>query len=76
MSEVYFNLFLPAGPEPAGGWPVAFHIHGSGESKQGVSLGYVATMAQHGIATMLINFVGRGFGPLSTLTVTPTPAAP
>jgi pimeloyl-ACP methyl ester carboxylesterase len=72
MNEVYFNLFLPSGPEPAGGWPVALNNHGGNESKQGLPLGYVATMAQHGIATMLINFVGRGSGPLSTLTVTPT----
>jgi hypothetical protein len=59
-----------------GGWPVAFHIHGAPEDKQGPSLGYVATMAQHGVATMLINFVGRGFGPLGTLTVTPTSGTP
>jgi hypothetical protein len=72
MNEVYFNLFLPAGQAPSGGWPVAFHTHGAPEDKQGPSLGYVATMAQHGIATMLINFVGRGFGSLGTLTVTPT----
>ena len=72
MNEVYFNLFLPAGPAPAGGWPVTLHTHGGAETKQAASLGYVATMAQHGIATMLINFVGRGSGPLSTLTVTPT----
>ena len=76
MNEVYFNLFLPAGPAPAGGWPVALHIHGAPEDKQGPSLGYVATMAQHGVATMMINFVGRGFGPLGTLTVTPTAGGP
>jgi pimeloyl-ACP methyl ester carboxylesterase len=72
MNEIYFNLFLPSGPEPEGGWPVAFLTHGGPETKQGTSLAYVATMAQHGIATILINGVGRGAGPLSTLTVTPT----
>jgi hypothetical protein len=76
MNEVYFNLFLPAGQAPPGGWPVAFHTHGAPEDKQGPSLGYVATMAQHGIATMLINFVGRGFGSLGTLGVTPTDGDP
>jgi hypothetical protein len=29
MNEIYFNLFLPSGPEPAGGWPVAFSQHGA-----------------------------------------------
>src|SRR5262245_4727097 len=76
MKEIYFNLFLPSSPEPEGGWPVAFHTHGGPVNKQGPSLGYVATMAQHGIATILINGVGRGFGPLSTLTVTPTTGSP
>jgi pimeloyl-ACP methyl ester carboxylesterase len=76
MNEIYFNLFLPSGPEPAGGWPVALHTHGGPENKQGLSLAYVATMAQHGIATLLINAVGRGFGPLGTLTVTPTAGSP
>jgi hypothetical protein len=76
MNEVYFNLFLPAGPAPAGGWPVTFHIHGAPEDKQGPSMGYVASMAQRGVATMMINFVGRGFGPLGTLTVTPTTGSP
>ena len=27
-SEVYFNLFVPSGPKPEGGWPVAFFGHG------------------------------------------------
>lgn len=76
MNEVYFNLFLPSGPAPAGGWPVAFLTHGGGESKQGTPLGFVATMAQQGIATILINAVSRGFGPLSTLAVTPTIGGP
>jgi hypothetical protein len=33
-------------------------------------------MARRGVATILINFVGRGFGPLGTLTVTPTVGTP
>jgi hypothetical protein len=76
MNEIYFNLFIPSGPEPAGGWPVALHMHGAGQSKQGNSMAWVATMAEHGIATILINAVGRGFGPLGTLTVTPTAGPP
>jgi hypothetical protein len=76
MNEVYFNLFLPAGPAPAGGWPVALHTHGAPEDKQGPSLGYVAAMAQQGVATILTNFVGRGFGARGTLTVTPATGNP
>ncbi len=75
VNEVYFNLYLPSGPEPLGGWPVAIFGHGTGGSKQGGgpggndSLAVAATLAEHGIATLAINDVGHGFGPLSTLTM-------
>ena len=68
MNEIYFNLFLPSGPKPLGGWPVALHGTGANGSKQR-DLWVVASLAQHGIATIIINSVGRGFGPLSTLTI-------
>ena len=32
VNEVFFNLYLPSGPRPAGGWPVAIFGHGSGGS--------------------------------------------
>src|SRR5262249_979331 len=35
VNEVFFNLYLPSGPRPVGGWPVAIFGHGSGGSKQG-----------------------------------------
>jgi hypothetical protein len=35
-----------------------------------------ASLAEQGIATIAINVVGHGFGPLSTLTVTPSVGAP
>jgi len=35
-----------------------------------------ASLAERGIATIAINAVGHGFGPLSTLTVTPSVGAP
>jgi hypothetical protein len=82
VNEVYFNLYLPSGPRPAGGWPVAIFGHGSGGSKQGGgpgggdSLALADSLAEQGIATIAINVVGHGFGPLSTLTVTPTVGAP
>jgi pimeloyl-ACP methyl ester carboxylesterase len=68
-SEVYFNLFLPAGAPPPGGWPVAIFGHGSPNNKNDQPLEVAATMAAHGIATISITFYGNGAGPLSTLTV-------
>jgi hypothetical protein len=84
VNEVFFNLYLPSGPRPAGGWPVAIFGHGVGSSKQGggggvgggASLALAASLAERGIATIAINVVGHGFGPLSTLTVRPTVGAP
>src|SRR2546430_1254116 len=35
VNEVFFNLYLPSGPRPAGGWPVAIFGHGSVGTKQG-----------------------------------------
>src|SRR5262249_14478482 len=76
MNEVYFNLFLPSGPEPAGGWPVALFGHGTSAHKNEEPLRVAASMAAQGVATIAINFAGNGFGPLSTLTVNPLDGAP
>jgi hypothetical protein len=72
VNDIYFNLFLPSGPVPAEGWPVAIFGHGGSFNKNVDLLKVVAQMAQHGIATIGINSVGHGFGPLGTLTVTNT----
>jgi hypothetical protein len=64
MNEIYFNLYLPSGPKPATGWPVAIFGHGSAQNKN-LSFNVAATMAAHGIATIAINAVGHGFGPLA-----------
>src|SRR5262249_20089132 len=71
VNEIYFNLFLPSGEKPAQGWPVAIYGHGASGSKQR-DLNVAATLAEHGIATVIINDVARGFGPLGTLTVNQT----
>ena len=70
-NEIYFNLFLPTGPRPAAGWPVAIYGHGNTESKTR-SFNVAATMAAHGIATIAINAAGHGFGPSGTLTLSGT----
>jgi hypothetical protein len=72
MDAVYFNLFLPSGPKPEGGWPVAiFGIGGSSTKNDGLML-VAASMAEHGIATIGIETAGNGFGPLGTLDVNQT----
>ncbi len=68
-NDVYFTLFLPSGPAPETGWPVAIVGH-AGSSNQHQTAGFVASkFASYGIATLSINNVGSGFGPLSTLTI-------
>jgi hypothetical protein len=72
-NDIYFNLFLPAGPEPPGGWPVVIAGHGSGggcKNRGNVPVAVAAKLAEHGLATIAINAVGCGGGPLGTLTVT------
>src|SRR5260370_12615784 len=69
-NEIYFNLFLPSGPTPPGGWPVAIHGIGANGDKQR-DLFVVATMAERRIATLIINTVARRFGPPGQLTGQP-----
>ena len=68
-NELYFTLFLPSGPRPPTGWPVAIVGHGTVENRH-IFPGQVAAMlASHGIATICINVAGNGFGPLGTLAI-------
>ncbi len=76
MNTLYFNLWLPSGTEPAGGWPVAIVGHGFTDSKQGFPITTASTLAHNGIATIAINVVGHGGGPLGTITVTHTGGSP
>jgi hypothetical protein len=69
VNQIYFNLFVPSGTKPAQGWPVAIFGHGGTGTKDIDPYTFAASMASHGIATIAINFVGRGFGPLGTLRV-------
>jgi hypothetical protein len=73
---LYFNLWLPSGTEPSGGWPVAIVGHGFTDSKQGFPITTASTMAKNGIATIAINVVGHGGGPLGTITVLRNDGAP
>jgi hypothetical protein len=71
-NRLYFNLFLPAGATPAGGWPVAIFGHGFGDNKNSSPFVVAGSMARRGIATIAINVVGHGFGPQGTLIVNRT----
>jgi hypothetical protein len=75
-NDLYVNLYVPSGARPARGWPVAIFGHGFTDSKQGAPLTVASSMAQNGIATMAINVVGHGGGPLGTLTVTRSDGSP
>jgi hypothetical protein len=55
---------------------VAVYGHGLTGNKNNGSVSVAAAMAAHGVATITINVVGHGFGPLGTLTVSPTVGEP
>lgn len=61
--EVSFHVFLPAGPAPNGGYPVAIFGHGLGDNQFGASSYIASTLAQNGIATLSFEITGHGYGP-------------
>jgi hypothetical protein len=62
-NDIYFNLVLPAGPPPPGGWPVAIFGHGFGDNKNNSPFVVAATMASHGIATIAITWWATASAP-------------
>jgi hypothetical protein len=71
-NTLQFELFVPSGAKPPGGWPVAIFGHGFTDSKQGAPWVVASSLAHAGIATIAINVVGHGGGPLGTLTLLTT----
>lgn len=71
-NQVQFTLWEPAGTAPSGGWPVAIFGHGFTDTKDGAPTTVAGTLASNGIATIAINVVGHGGGPLGTYTVSRT----
>ena len=69
VNDVQFALWVPSGAKPAGGWPVAIFGHGFTDNKLGAPLAVASSLAHAGIATIAINVVGHGGGPLGTYTV-------
>jgi hypothetical protein len=76
VNDVFFTLFLPAGSPPPGGWPVTLFGHGFGDNRNNSPYVVAASMAAQGIATVCINVVGHGGGPLGTLIVNRTGGGP
>jgi dienelactone hydrolase len=74
--DVFFNLIVPSGPPPADGWPVVIWGHGNSGNKQGTLFNVAAKFASHGLASIGINVIGNGGGPLGTLTIVPTVGDP
>jgi len=74
-NELVLELFIPAGPKPAGGWPVAIFGHGFTDSMYGAPWTVASVLASQGLATLSINVVGHGGGALGTLTVLTTGTA-
>lgn len=64
---IYFNLYLPSGPMPAGGWPVAIVGHGSSSHKNFLQATDTSYPASRGVAWLMINTAGHGYGALGTL---------
>jgi pimeloyl-ACP methyl ester carboxylesterase len=76
QKDIYFNVTLPSSKMPDEGWPVAFLGHGSGNNKNAFQLVLAAKLAERGVATVAINQLGHGFGPLGTLVVNRTKGEP
>ena len=56
-NEIFFNLVVPSGLKPSGGWPVAIFGHGGGGNKNSAMTNVAAVMALHGIATVVIKLI-------------------
>ena len=68
-NNIHFSVFLPSGPKPPAGWPVAIVGHGTGSGRHGPLWRVASKLAAYGIASVGINGVGFGFGPLGSLTI-------
>ena len=75
-NDVFVTIFLPSGPRPANGWPVAIFGHGLGDNKNNSPFVVASVMAASGVATAAINVVGHGGGSAGTLVVSRTGAGP
>ncbi|MDO8906510.1 Ig-like domain-containing protein [Hydrogenophaga sp.] len=75
-NELVFQLFLPNGTAPKGGWPVAIFGHGFTDSMYGAPWTVASVFASRGLATLAINVVGHAGGSQGTLNVIRNTAPP
>jgi hypothetical protein len=69
-NRLVFEIFVPAGVRPPGGWPVVIWAHGIQASIYlGGAWRAASMLASQGIATIQFNAVGHAGGPLGTVTV-------
>ena len=71
-NDIYFTLYVPSGPRPGAGWPIALIGGGTTGNQHFTSGNFASKLAANGIATLGINHAGQGFGPLGTLRVSRT----
>jgi hypothetical protein len=69
--DVSFDLWLPSGQAPPGGWPIVLYGPGSFGHKD-TAFSHAAVLTSHRLAVISMNVIGRGRGPRSTTTVTLT----
>ena len=69
LTTIPFELAVPSGAKPAGGWPVMIMAHGRGAPQHFLLHARAAFAASRGMATISFSFVGHGRGPASTLTL-------
>ncbi|MEM8929847.1 MAG: hypothetical protein AAGE94_01660 [Acidobacteriota bacterium] len=67
--EVFFNLLLPRGPKPVGGWPIVIYAHGDGPGKNADLFFVGESLAAKGMAVIAISAPGYGGGAAGTLHV-------
>jgi uncharacterized protein (TIGR03437 family) len=65
-----FQAFVPESPKPAAGYPVIIFGHGLSDSSFGAPTLVAGTFTRQGFATLGINAVGHGSGPLTYISLT------
>ena len=67
---ISFHVFLPAGPQPLGGFPLVIYGHGLGDNQFGAPTFIASTLAKNGFATLAIEITGHGYGRNSIVEIT------
>jgi pimeloyl-ACP methyl ester carboxylesterase len=76
-APISFHVFLPSGPKPANGYPVAIYGHGMGDDQWMGATTYIAsTLAKRGIALIGVEVFGHGYGPASAIQLSYSSAPP